>query len=171
MKAQQNVRRRPTPLTGIRKALTGISGLDEITGGGLPHGRPTLICGGPGCGKTMLAMEFLVRGATQFDEPGVFMSFEETADDLEQNVASLGFDLKGLQRRRKVVVDEVRVSRSEIHETGEYDLEGLFIRLGHAIDSIGAKRVVLDTLEALFGGFSNAAVLRAELRRLFDWLK
>lgn len=171
MKAQQNARRRPTPLTGIRKALTGISGLDEITGGGLPHGRPTLICGGPGCGKTMLAMEFLVRGATQFDEPGVFMSFEETADDLEQNVASLGFDLKGLQRRRKVVVDEVRVSRSEIHETGEYDLEGLFIRLGHAIDSIGAKRVVLDTLEALFGGFSNAAVLRAELRRLFDWLK
>jgi circadian clock protein KaiC len=160
-----------TPPVGIRKARSGVSGLDEITGGGLPAGRPTLICGGPGCGKTMLAMEFLVRGATEFGEPGVFMSFEETADDLEQNVASMGFDLKALQRRRKIVVDEVRVARSEIHETGEYDLEGLFIRLGHAIDSIGAKRVVLDTLEALFGGFSNAAVLRAELRRLFDWLK
>jgi circadian clock protein KaiC len=160
-----------TPPAGIRKARSGIPGLDEITGGGLPAGRPTLICGGPGCGKTTLAMEFLVRGATEFGEPGVFMSFEETADDLEQNVASMGFDLKALQRRRKVVVDEVRVARSEIHETGEYDLEGLFIRLGHAIDSIGAKRVVLDTLEALFGGFSNAAVLRAELRRLFDWLK
>jgi circadian clock protein KaiC len=168
---KKRARAHNTPPAGIRKARSGISGLDEITGGGLPAGRPTLICGGPGCGKTMLAMEFLVRGATEFGEPGVFMSFEETADDLEQNVASMGFDLKALQRRRKVVVDEVRVARSEIHETGEYDLEGLFIRLGHAIDSIGAKRVVLDTLEALFGGFSNAAVLRAELRRLFDWLK
>jgi circadian clock protein KaiC len=146
-------------------------GLDEITGGGLPHGRPTLVCGGPGCGKTMLAMEFLVRGATEFAEPGVFMSFEETENDLVQNVASMGFDLKALQARKKLVIDEVRVSRSEIHETGEYDLEALFIRLGHAIDSISAKRVVLDTLEALFGGFSNSAVLRAELRRLFDWLK
>ncbi|MDB5902586.1 MAG: KaiC 1 [Betaproteobacteria bacterium] len=168
---KKRARAHETPPAGIRKAQSGIAGLDEITGGGLPAGRPTLICGGPGCGKTMLAMEFLVRGATEFGEPGVFMSFEETADDLEQNVASMGFDLKALQRRRKVVVDEVRVARSEIHETGEYDLEGLFIRLGHAIDTIGAKRVVLDTLEALFGGFSNAAVLRAELRRLFDWLK
>jgi circadian clock protein KaiC len=173
MTARTEKRARPksTPLPGLRKAASGISGLDEITGGGLPSGRPTLICGGPGCGKTMLAMEFLVRGATEFDEPGVFMSFEETADDLEQNVASMGFDLKALQRRRKIILEEVRVARSEIHETGEYDLEGLFIRLGHAIDSIGAKRVVLDTLEALFGGFSNVAVLRAELRRLFDWLK
>jgi circadian clock protein KaiC len=155
----------------VRKAPTGISGLDEITGGGLPHGRPTLVCGGPGCGKTMLAMEFLVRGATEFGEPGVFMSFEETADDLVQNVSSMGFDLKALQARKKLVIDEVRVSRSEIHETGEYDLEALFIRLGHSIDSIGARRVVLDTLEALFGGFENSAVLRSELRRLFDWLK
>jgi circadian clock protein KaiC len=168
-KTSRAVRREQLPM--LPKAATGIAGLDEITGGGLPRGRPTLVCGGPGCGKTMLAMEFLVRGATQFGEPGVFMSFEETADDLVQNVASMGFDLKALQSQRKLHLDEVRVARSEIHETGEYDLEGLFIRLGHAIDSIRAKRVVLDTLEALFGGFSNAAILRAELRRLFDWLK
>jgi circadian clock protein KaiC len=155
----------------LPKAKTGIAGLDEITAGGFPKGRPTLVCGGPGCGKTMLAMEFLVRGATEFNEPGVFMSFEETADDLTQNVASMGFDLKALQARRKLFIDEVRVARNEIHETGDYDLEALFIRLGHAIDTVGAKRVVLDTLEALFGGFSNAALLRAELRRLFDWLK
>jgi circadian clock protein KaiC len=157
--------------TALPKALTGISGLDEITGGGLPRGRPTLVCGGPGCGKTMLAMEFLVRGATQYDEPGVFMSFEETTDDLAQNVASMGFDVKKLQARGKLFIDEVRVVRNEIHETGEYDLEALFLRLGHAIDSVGAKRVVLDTIEALFGGFSNVTLLRAELRRLFDWLK
>jgi circadian clock protein KaiC len=119
----------------------------------------------------MLAMEFLVRGATEFGEPGVFMSFEETAGDLVQNVASMGFDLAALQARKKLFIDEVRVARSEIHETGEYDLEALFIRLAHAIDTVGAKRIVLDTLEALFGGFSNTAVLRAELRRLFDWLK
>jgi circadian clock protein KaiC len=155
----------------LPKAKTGIAGLDEITGGGLPKGRPTLVCGGPGCGKTMLAMEFLVRGAIEFQEPGVFMSFEETADDLVQNVASMGFDLGALQSRKKIFIDEVRVARNEIHETGEYDLEALFIRLGHAIDSVGAKRVVLDTLEALFGGFSNTTLLRAELRRLFDWLK
>ena len=162
---------REAPRRLLAKAKTGIAGFDEITGGGLPRGRPTLVCGGPGCGKTMLAMEFLVRGATEFNEPGVFMSFEETADDLVQNVASMGFDLRALESRKKILIDEVRVARSEIHETGEYDLEALFIRLGHAIDSIGAKRVVLDTLEALFGGFSNTAVLRAELRRLFDWLK
>ncbi|HZN25914.1 MAG TPA: circadian clock protein KaiC [Burkholderiales bacterium] len=162
---------RAFPRRLLPKAKTGIAGLDEITGGGLPKGRPTLVCGGPGCGKTMLAMEFLVRGATEFQEPGVFMSFEETADDLVQNVASMGFDLNALQARKKIFIDEVRVARSEIHETGEYDLEALFIRLGHAIDSVGAKRVVLDTLEALFGGFSNATLLRAELRRLFDWLK
>lgn len=158
----------PRPLA---KAPTGIRGLDEITGGGLPKGRPTLVCGGPGCGKTMLGMEFLVRGASEFDEPGVFMSFEETADDLVQNVASMGFDVAALQARKKLFIEEVRVVRSEIHETGEYDLEALFLRLGHAIDSVGAKRVVLDTLEALFGGFSNQTLLRAELRRLFDWLK
>jgi circadian clock protein KaiC len=162
---------RGAPRRLLPKARTGIAGLDEITGGGLPKGRPTLICGGPGCGKTMLAMEFLVRGATEFQEAGVFMSFEETASDLVQNVASMGFDLNALQSRKKLFIDEVRVARSEIHETGEYDLEALFIRLGHAIDSVGAKRVVLDTLEALFGGFSNAALLRSELRRLFDWLK
>jgi circadian clock protein KaiC len=153
------------------KALTGIAGLDEVTGGGLPRGRTTLICGAAGCGKTIFAMEFLVRGATKFDEPGVFLAFEETSEELAQNVRSLGFDLDDLIDKQKLVVDYVHVERSEIEETGEYDLEGLFIRLGHAIDTIGAKRVVLDTIETLFGGLSNPGILRAELRRLFRWLK
>lgn len=164
-------RTRNIALQSLPKAATGIEGLDEVTGGGLPRGRPTLICGAPGCGKTTLAMEFLVRGAQEFQERGVFVSFEETADDLAQNVASMGFDLKRLVTRRQLLIDHVRVDPSEVAETGDFDLGGLFIRLGTAIDSIGAKRVVLDTLEALFGGFSNIAVLRAELRRLFDWLK
>src|SRR6188474_3293065 len=155
----------------LPKCPTGIQGLDEITGGGLPRGRPTLVCGSAGCGKTLLAAEFLVRGATQFGEPGVFMAFEETAEDLADNVRSLGFDLEKLIDDNKLLVDHVHVERSEIEETGEYDLEGLFIRLGHAIDSIGAKRVVLDTVEALFAGLPNHAILRAELRRLFRWLK
>jgi circadian clock protein KaiC len=155
----------------LPKAPTGIQGLDEITGGGLPKGRPTLVCGGAGCGKTLLAMEFLVRGATQFNEPGVFMAFEETAQDLTKNVASLGFDLKNLIARKKIVLDFVYIERSEIEEAGEYDLEGLFIRLGQAIDSIGAKRVVLDTIDSLFAGLPNPLILRAELRRLFRWLK
>jgi circadian clock protein KaiC len=155
----------------LPKSPTGIQGLDDITGGGLPTGRPTLICGGVGCGKTLLAMEFLVRGATQFNEPGVFMAFEETAKDLTQNVASLGFDLNDLIARQKIVLDFVYIERSEIEETGEYDLEGLFIRLGQAIDSIGARRVVLDTIESLFAGLPNPLILRAELRRLFRWLK
>ena len=153
------------------KCPTGIQGLDEITGGGLPRGRPTLVCGGAGCGKTLLAAEFLVRGAVQFGEPGVFMSFEETEAELKANVASLGFDLAGLARRKKILLEHVHIERSEITETGEYDLEGLFVRLNLAIDSIGAKRVVLDTLEALFAGIPNEAILRAELRRLFRWLK
>jgi circadian clock protein KaiC len=155
----------------LSKSATGIQGLDEITGGGLPKGRTTLVCGSAGCGKTMFAMEFLVRGAEQFGERGVFVSFEESADDLAQNVASMGFDLKALARRKRLLVEHIRVVRSEIEETGSFDLEGLFIRLGLAIDAIGAKRVVLDTLEALFGGFSNTAILRAEIRRLFEWLK
>ena len=157
--------------TAVPKAPTGIDGLDEITAGGLPRGRPTLLIGGPGCGKTMLAAEFIVQGASRFDEPGVFMMFEETADELAANVRSLGFDLDKLCGQKKVALDHVRVERSEIEETGQYDLGGLFIRLGHAIDSIGAKRVVLDTIEALFSGLSDHAVLRAELRRLFRWLK
>lgn len=155
----------------LPKSPTGIQGLDEITGGGLPKGRPTLVTGGAGCGKTVLAMEFLVRGARQFNEPGVFMAFEETAKDLTQNVASLGFDLKDLIARKKMVLDFVYIERSEIEETGEYDLEGLFIRLGKAIDSIGAKRVVLDTIESLFAGLPNPLIVRAELRRLFRWLR
>jgi len=166
------MRKKPNEtLPSLAKAPTGIEGLDEITGGGLPSGRPTLICGNAGCGKTMLAMEFLVRGATQFGEPGVFMMFEEDAAELTANVRSLGFDLDELVAQKKIVLDFVRIERSEIEETGEYDLEGLFIRLGYAIDSIGAKRVVLDTVEALFAGLPNHAVLRAELRRLFRWLK
>ena len=155
----------------IPKAATGIEGLDELTAGGLPRGRPTLVCGSAGAGKTLLAMEFLVRGATQFGEPGVFMAFEETSEDLTANVRSLGFDLEDLMRRKKLMIDFVRVEREEIEETGAYDLEGLFVRLNYAIDTIGAKRVVLDTIEALFSGLSNTAILRAELRRLFRWLK
>ena len=155
----------------LPKCPTGIQGLDEITDGGLPRGRPTLVCGGAGCGKTLLAAEFLVRGAVQFDEPGVLMAFEETEKELTANVTSLGFDLAGLVRRKKIVVDYVHVERSEVQESGEYDLEGLFVRLGHAIDSIGAKRVVLDTLEVLFASLPNEAILRSELRRLFRWLK
>ncbi len=160
-----------SPAQLLPKCPSGIQGLDEITGGGLPLGRPTLVCGGAGCGKTLFAVEFLVRGAVQFGEPGVLMSFEETDAELSANVASLGFNLEGLVKSKKIVLEHVHIERSEIHETGEYDLEGLFVRLNHAIDSIGAKRVVLDTLEALFAGLPNEAILRAELRRLFRWLK
>lgn len=155
----------------LKKTPTGIDGFDEITGGGLPRGRPTLVCGGPGSGKTLFGMEFLVRGARDFDEPGVFMSFEERDTDLIENFSSLGFDLDDLVARKKIVLDFVYIERSEILETGEFDLEGLFVRLGYAIESIGAKRVVLDTIEALFSGFPNEAILRAEIRRLFRWLK
>jgi circadian clock protein KaiC len=155
----------------LPKCPTGIQGLDEITGGGLPLGRPTLVCGSAGCGKTLLAAEFLVRGAVMHGEPGVLMSFEETEAELKANVASLGFDLGGLVRRKQIMIDHVHLERSEMQESGEYDLEGLFVRLGHAIDSIGAKRVVLDTLEALFASLPNEAILRSELRRLFRWLK
>lgn len=162
---------RKTEPRSLPKTATGIQGLDEITGGGLPRGRPTLVCGSAGSGKTLLAIEFLIRGTTQFDEPGVFMAFEETAEELTQNVRSLGFDLDQLTEENKLVLDYVHVERSEIEETGEYDLDGLFIRLGAAIDAIGARRVVLDTLETLFSGLSNTGILRAELRRLFRWLK
>jgi circadian clock protein KaiC len=155
----------------LPKSPTGIQGFDEITSGGLPKGRPTLVCGGAGCGKTLFGIEFLVRGATKYNEPGVFMSFEETAEELTTNVASLGFDLEDLIIKKKIALDHVHIERSEIEETGEYDLEGLFIRLGYAIDSIGAKRVVLDTIESLFAGLPNQLILRAELRRLFRWLK
>ncbi len=158
-------------MKAIRKASTGIQGLDEITGGGLPAGRPTLICGGPGCGKSLFSMEFLVRGATEMGERGVFFAFEERASELEENVASLGFDLRKLQRQKKLALDHIQIDRHEIEETGEYDLDGLFIRLNFAIDSIGAKRVVLDTIENLFAGLKDQAIVRSELRRLFHWLK
>lgn len=155
----------------IPKSPTGIDGLDEITDGGFPTGRPTLICGSAGCGKTLLAMQFLIKGITEYNEPGIFMTFEEPTDDLQKNVASLGFDLKKLSASNMLQIDHVEVERQEIEETGEYDLEGLFIRLGYAIDKIKAKRVVLDTIETLFGGLKNQGVLRAEIRRLFHWLK
>ena len=155
----------------LPKTSTGIRGLDEITRGGLPQGRPTLVCGGPGSGKTLLALTFLVNGAIQFDEPGVLMTFEENDQEIASDVASLGFDLPELVAAHKLAVDYVRVERSEIEETGEYDLEGLFVRLDHAIRSVGAKRVVLDTIESLFAGLKNDSILRSELRRLFRWLK
>jgi circadian clock protein KaiC len=155
----------------LPKSPTGINGLDEITAGGLPKGRPTLVCGGAGCGKSMLGVEFLVRGATQFNEPGVLMTFEELPEDVIKNARSLGFNIDGLVAQKKLFLDYVRVERNEIQETGEYDLEGIFVRLNYAIESIGAKRVVLDTIESLFVGLTNASILRAELRRLFNWLK
>ncbi len=153
------------------KTHSGIEGLDEITGGGLPRGRPTLICGSAGCGKTLMGVQFLVKGITDYDEPGVFISFEETIKDLTTNVQSLGFDLNKLIKDKKLRIDNIHIEKTEIEETGEYDLEGLFIRLGYAIDQIGAKRVVLDTIESLFGGMDNATLLRSELKRLFQWLK
>ncbi|WP_013323584.1 circadian clock protein KaiC [Gloeothece verrucosa] len=155
----------------LRKCPTGISGLDEITGGGLPQGRPTLVCGSAGCGKTLMGVEFLVRGATEYDEPGILMSFEETAQELTENVISLGWDLAELIAQKKLIIDHVSIDPQEIAETGDYDLEALFIRLGCAIQEIGAKRVLLDTTEVLFAGLSNAAIVRSELRRLFHWLK
>jgi circadian clock protein KaiC len=157
----------PTPL---EHCPTGIAGLDDITSGGLPRGRTTLVAGGPGCGKTLLGVEFLVRGA-EMGEAGVFLAFEETAEELTANVASLGWDLDELCGAGKLVVDHVKVERERIDETGDYDLEALFIRIGYGIQEIGAKRVVLDTIEVLFSALEDTAKLRAELRRLFSWLK
>ena len=159
------------PLEVLKKAPTGIDGFDEITGGGLPKGRPTLLCGGAGCGKTLFGLHFLVRGAVDQGEPGVFIAFEERERDLIQNVASLGFDLPDLVSRQLIALDHVHIDRTEIEETGAYDLEGLFLRLEVAIAQVGAKRVVIDTLEVIFGAFADHSVLRSELRRLFDWLK
>ncbi len=172
--ATDSARRSARRLSGtpaLSKTRTGVAGLDEITDGGLPAGRPTLVCGGAGSGKTLLSMEFLARGTLQFDEPGVFMAFEEHADELATNFASLGFDLNALVRDKRLVLDYVRVEPGELEAAGDYDLDGLFIRLESAIDSIGAKRVVLDTIETLFSGLKDTAVLRVELRRLFQWLK
>jgi len=163
-------RSKSTPRAGLAKVATGIDGFDEITGGGLPEGRPTLICGGPGCGKTLFALEFLIHAAVR-GESGVFVTFEETEEDILKNAASLGYDVADLLKRKRLTLEYIRVERSEIEETGEYDLEGLFIRLDHALRSTGARRIVLDTIESLFAGLSNSGVLRAELRRLFGWLK
>ena len=155
----------------LAKVPSGIKGLDVITGGGLPKGRPSLVSGGPGCGKTLFAMEFIIRGITDYNEPGVFVAFEEKIDDLKKNFKSLGFDLDDLAGQKKLVLDHIFIDKTEIEETGEYDLEGLFIRLGALIDEVGAKRIAIDTLEAIFSGFCNEAILRSELRRLFLWLK
>ncbi len=162
---------RMEPGQGISKVPSGIKGLDDITGGGLPKGRPSLVSGGPGCGKTLFAMEFVARGISEYNEPGVFVAFEEKTEDLRRNFLSLGFDLGGMVAGKKLALDHIALDRSEIEETGEYDLEGLFIRLGDLIDMVGAERVAIDTLEALFSGFSNEAILRSEVRRLFLWLK
>ncbi|MBE9195871.1 circadian clock protein KaiC [Synechocystis sp. LEGE 06083] len=153
------------------KCPTGIQGFDEITNGGLPQARPTLICGSAGCGKTLFGVEFLVRGAIEYGEPGVLVTFEESAKEITQNVASLGWDLQDLIAKEKIFIDHIYVEASEIEETGEYDLEALFIRLGYAINKIGAKRILLDTIEVLFSGLDNANIVRSELRRLFHWLK
>ncbi|RPI05467.1 MAG: circadian clock protein KaiC [Ignavibacteriae bacterium] len=160
-----------SPRHVLPKSPTSIQGLDEITGGGLPKGRPTLVCGGAGCGKTLFAMEFLVRGAMEYHEPGVFISFEETEQELTANVASLGFDLDRLVKNKKIWLEHIHIERNEIEQSGEYDLEGMFIRIHHAIESVGAKRVVLDTVESLFSELPSPLILRAELRRLFRWLK
>jgi len=153
--------------TPIEKVPSGIAGLDEITGGGLPKGRPTLVCGGAGCGKTLFSVEFLVHGAIDFKDPGVFVSFEETAEELTKNVATLGFELGKLVKRRKLHIDYIHLDAGKLEEIGAFDLEGLFIRLGHAIDSIGARRVVMDSIEALFSAISSESILRAELARCF----
>ncbi|MGB7027864.1 MAG: circadian clock protein KaiC [Candidatus Acidiferrum sp.] len=158
-------------LLPLEKTPTGIPGFDEISEGGLPKGRTTIVCGSAGCGKTMFGIEFLVRGALQYDEPGVLMAFEETPQDIARNVASLGFDIQDLAEKKKLFLDYISVEPHEIQESGDYDLEGLFIRLQSAVDAVGAKRVMFDTLEALFSGFSNPGILRAEFRRLFRWLK
>ncbi len=155
----------------LKKSLTGIAGFYEITGGGIPTGRPTLVCGRAGCGKTLFGMEFLVRGVTEFDEPGVFISFEENENELAENVASIGWDLRALIKEKKIFLDYIFIERSEIEETGEFNLDGLFIRIESAIQEVNAKRIVIDTMEALFSGFPNEAILRAEIRRLFRWLK
>ncbi|MGC2723296.1 MAG: ATPase domain-containing protein, partial [Candidatus Acidiferrales bacterium] len=157
--------------SSLAKAPTGIQGLDEVTGGGLPKGRVTLVCGSAGCGKSLFAMEFLVHGAVRYAEPGVCMDFEETEAKLRANVSSLGFDLRDLTKRKKLLVDFVAVERNQIAESGEYNLDGLFIRLAHAVKAIKAKRVVLDSIEALFSGLTDSTILRAELRRLFHWLE
>jgi len=170
-KRKMNTKTAHAPIFEFEKIPSGIKGLDDITRGGLPKGRPSLVSGGPGCGKTLFAMEFIARGITEYGDPGVFIAFEEKTDDLKKNFKSMGFDLDDLVNRKKLVLDHITVERSEIEETGEYDLEGLFIRLGSMIDEVGAKRVAIDTLEALFSGFTNEAILRSELRRLFLWLK
>lgn len=155
----------------LRKVPTGINGFDDVTYGGVPEGRTTLVCGAAGCGKTLFGMQFLIRGALDHGEPGAFVAFEETEQDLAKNVASLGFDVKTLEKNKLLAVDHIRVERSEIEENGEYDLEGLFIRLGLALDSVKAKRLVIDTLETIFGGMESYGLLRSELKRLFNWLK
>jgi len=155
----------------MHKCPTGITGFDEITGGGLPQNRITLICGGTGSGKTLLGIDFLINGATNYSEPGIFMSFEETEEELYKNVASLNLDLQGLVSHKKLLLEFVLLERRDMQDKGDFNLEGLFIRLEHAIDSIGAKRVVLDSTESLFAGVTDAGILRLEIKRLFRWLK
>jgi circadian clock protein KaiC len=155
----------------LAKTPTGIQGLDEVTGGGLPKGRVSLVCGNAGCGKSLLAMQFLVNGAVRYGEPGVCLNFEETEKKLTANVASLGFDLHELSKQKKLSIDYVFIERNQIAEAGDYNLDGLFIRLAHAVKTVKAKRVVLDSVQALFAGVADSAILRSELQRLFRWLE
>ncbi|MDQ1661701.1 MAG: circadian clock protein KaiC, partial [Blastococcus sp.] len=161
----------PLPSPGVQKVRTGIRGFDDLTGGGLPAGRSTLVSGGPGSGKTLFGLEFLVRGAQDFDEPGVLLAFEENAADLAANATSLGFDLPALEADGRLIVDAMQIDPAEIITTGDFDLEGLFIRLAGSVKAIGAKRVVLDTIEVLFAALDDAATVRAEFARLLRWLK
>ena len=162
---------KPAVLKSLSKTPTGIQGLDEITGGGLPKGRPTLVCGGAGCGKTVLAMEFLVRGIERFDENGAFITFEETVAELTENTASLGFDLETMTHDKRLSMKQLYYEPDNDVEAGEYDLSGLFAQIGSAIDSVKAQRAVIDGIETLFSYFSREQIVRSELKRLFRWLK
>jgi circadian clock protein KaiC len=154
----------------LPKSPTGIDGFDEITGGGLPTGRPSLVCGPPGTGKSIFAMQFLVNGVTRYGEPGVFLTFEESREELVANVRSFGFGVDRLEREGRLLVDALPLEPQTV-ETGEFDLEALIVRLAWAVDQVGAKRVAVDNVEALFTAFSRPALVRAEVRRLFRWLK
>jgi circadian clock protein KaiC len=167
---RDTLRKKTVNSSRFEKCLTGIKGFDQISNGGLPRNRTTLVSGGPGSGKTLWAADFLVKGALLHGETGIFLSFDETKEELFQDTADLGMDLEGLVERKKIVIEHVLLGRRDIQES-DFTLEGILIRLEHAIDSVGAKRVVLDSIESLFSGIEDPGMLRLEIRRLFQWLK
>ena len=168
---KENIKKKNIPkLNKLHKCLTGIKGFDEVTEGGLPKNRITLISGGAGSGKTLFGIDFLINGALNYKEHGVFMSFEETPDELYKDVASLNLDLKVLVSQKKIALEHVVLERKDVQEK-DFNLEGLLIRLEHAIESVNAKRVVLDSIESLFAGITDNGILRLEIKRLFGWLK